>query len=159
SDAERAANDYRRLLDAEPNDRSLLDGLLKALRAGERWQEVIEALERRAALEPESPRARRDLGEAARIRAEKLGNAAEAVIAWKPVRERFGRDAESFELLSQLYENSGRYAELAELLADEAANSAAPGALFARLASVHHHHTADLQAALRAYMNAHDLLS
>ncbi|MFZ5895984.1 MAG: tetratricopeptide repeat protein [Myxococcota bacterium] len=155
----RAAQDYRLLLEAEPRDRSLIDGLLKALRVGERWEEVIVALEQRAALEPDSPRARRDRGEAARLRAEKLGDVEGAIEAWKSVRQSFGRDAESFELLSQHFEALGRYAELAELLAEEASGSPAPAPLYARLAQVHRLHTGDLPASLAAYMRAADLVS
>jgi tetratricopeptide (TPR) repeat protein len=155
----RAAQAYRVLLETEPSDRSLVDGLLKALRVGERWPEVIVALEQRAALEPDSPRARRDRGEAARLRAEKLGDVEAAIVAWQAVRGDFGRDAESFELLSQHFEALGRYHELAALLAEEAAGSPAPGPLYARLAEVHRLHTGDLQASLAAYMRASDLAS
>ncbi|MGC4091828.1 MAG: tetratricopeptide repeat protein [Polyangiaceae bacterium] len=155
----RAARAHVVLLEAEPRDRALIDGLLKALRAGEQWPEVIVALERRASLDPESARARRDRGEAARLRAEKLSNVEAAIDAWKAVRRDFGRDAESFELLSQHFEALGRYPELAELLAEEAAGSPAPGPLYARLADVHRRHTGDLQSSLDAYMRAGDLAS
>jgi tetratricopeptide (TPR) repeat protein len=159
SDPARAAAEHRILLENEPNDRSLLDGLLKALRAGERWDEVIVALVRRAELEPTAPSARADLGDAARTRAERLADVEGAIVAWREIRERFGRDAESFQLLSQLYETSGRYAELAELLGDEASASPDPAPLYARLADVHRRHTGDLQSALGASVRAGDLVA
>lgn len=159
SDPGRAAADHRILLEREPNDRGLLDGLLKALSAGERWQEVIVALTRRAELEPATPGARLDLGDAARIRAEKLSDIEGAITAWCEIRARFGRDAESFDLLSQLYEAAGRYLELAELLSDEASASAEPAPLYARLADVHRRYTGDLQSALLASVRAGDLVA
>ncbi len=159
SDPTRSAAAYRLLIEREPTDRTLLDGLLKALRAGERWADVIAALDRRSELEPEATRARRDFGEAARLRADKLADLSGAVDAWKAVRARFGRDQENFELLSQHYQTLGRFLELAALLAEEAQASPAPAPLYARLAEVHRRHTGDLPAALAAYMRAADLVS
>jgi tetratricopeptide (TPR) repeat protein len=156
---ERAAAAYRLLLEREPKDVALLDGLLRALRAGERWGDVVAALATRAELEPEPAISRQNLGEAALLRAERLGDIAGAISAWLGIRERFGRDEESFQRLSTLFEGAGRYGDLARLLDEEAEHSPAPTALYARLAEVHRSHTGDFAAAFAAYLNAGILVS
>ncbi len=159
ADPERAATEYRRLLARAPEDVALLDGLLRALRAAERWVDVVAALAHRAELEPDDARARDNLGEAARLRAEQLRDVTGAIQAWSDIRERFGRDAESFSRLAELFDRAGRYGELAQLLAEEAQHAASPVELYARLAEVHRQHTGDLPAALRAYLSAGILVS
>ncbi len=101
--------------------------------------------------------AREDLGCAARLQADKLGNPEGAIESWRAIRSRFGRDAESFEALSALLESRARWHELAELIADEAESGRGHGMLLTRLAEVHAAHTGDWRAALSAYRRAGEL--
>ncbi len=158
-DPERAAKNFRLLLGRHPEDIGLVDGLLRALRVGARWDQVVPALEQRAKLQEEADSARRDLGEAARLRAEKLDDVTGAIDAWRSVRERFGTDEESFEQLAGLLLQAARFGELAELLLTEAQASQRPAPLYSRLAEVHKRYTGDLAAALTAYVKAGDLVA
>lgn len=158
-DPSRAARVYRILIDREPTERELHDGLVRALRAAERWEDLVVALEARAELEPSSPRARRDLSDVARLFAERLGDTARATRTWRDIRDRFGADSESFEALSQLLSASGQWQALAELLEAEAETARVKAPLYQRLAQVHREHTGNLRAALDASVRAEDVVA
>jgi hypothetical protein len=153
----RAAVAFRSLLDETPGDAQLLDGWVRALTQTEHHAELVQALRARADATSDLALAREDLGCAARLQADKLGNPEGAIESWRAIRSRFGRDAESFEALSALLESRGRWHELAELIADEAESGRGHGLLLTRLAEVHAAHTGDLRAALSAYRRAGEL--
>lgn len=159
ADPARAARAYRVLLEREPTERELHDGLVRALLAARSSRELVEALERRAALDPKSREARRDLGEVARVLAAELGEPARAIETWRSIRATFGHDQESFEALAALLESQGEWHALAALLAEEAESARVKGPLYQRLAAVHRAHTGDLAAALDAYIRADDVLA
>ncbi|MEJ7730270.1 MAG: hypothetical protein WKG00_13760 [Polyangiaceae bacterium] len=109
----------------DPGDLEALDGLVKVLRAEQRWRDLVEALELRAAEHgpQHTERGRADRVEVARLHERELGNRADAIAAWQRVRDGYGPDDESFEALSQLLSAEARWAELAALLSGQAATS------------------------------------
>jgi tetratricopeptide (TPR) repeat protein len=152
-DAERAIRAYRSALVEDPRDAEALDGLAQALTAGQRWQELTEVLEQRAAgLEGDA--ARQDLARAARIHDEQLGDPARAIAAWTALRARYGEDAESADTLAALLEKTARWSDLAALLEHEAAITEATsrGAdLWVRVGDLHRERTGSLGESIAAY--------
>lgn len=159
AEATRSARAYRVLLDREPVDRDLHDGLVRSLRAAERWDELVIALEQRASLDAHSARAHRDLADVGRLQAEQLGDARSAITTWRTIRQRFGSDQESFDALAGLLERQEEWNDLALLLLEEATVARVKAPLYQRLAVVHRTRTLDLRAALEAYVKADDVLS
>jgi tetratricopeptide (TPR) repeat protein len=152
-DAERAIRAYRSALTEDPRDAEALDGLARALTAGQRWQELTEVLEQRAAgLEGDA--ARQDRAQAARIYDEQLGDPARAITAWTALRARHGEDPESADTLAALLEKTSRWSDLAALLEHEAAITEANsrGAdLWVRVGDLHRERTGSLGESIAAY--------
>jgi len=152
-DGERAIRAFRATLAEDARDAEALDGLVRALMASQRWNELTEVLEQRAAgLEGDA--ARQDWARAARIFDEQLGEPARAITAWTALRARFGDDAESAEMLAALFEKTARWGELAALLEHEAtgAEAADRGAdLWVRVGDLHHEHTGRFGESIAAY--------
>ena len=95
------------------------DGLIAVLRRAERFGDLVQALERHAAM-AERERAREDLVETARLYGAKLNEPEKAVETWLDVRKRFGVGDESFSEVARLFEAKGRWEDLARLTLDEA---------------------------------------
>jgi Tfp pilus assembly protein PilF len=152
-DGERAIRAFRSALAEDPRDAEALDGLAQALTVGQRWAELTEVLEQRAAgLEGDA--ARQDWARAARIFDEQLGDPARAITAWTQLRARFGDDAESVDALAALLEKTARWGELAALLEHEATSAASPdrGAdLWGRVGDLHRAHTGRFGESIAAY--------
>ena len=152
-DAERAIRAYRSALTEDPRDAEALDGLARALTAGQRWQELTEVLEQRAAgLDGDA--ARQDRARAARIYDEQLGDPARAITAWTALRARYGEDPESADTLAALLEKTSRWSDLAALLEHEAAITEATdrGAdLWVRVGDLHRERTGSLGESIAAY--------
>ena len=155
-DAPRAAAAYRALLEASPNEPTLLDGWVRALSRTDQYEELVRALRARAAVAKEPRAAHADRAEAARLLAERLSEPDAAIEAWRALRAELGADAESFEALSALLEGQRRWPELCALIEEEAGRGGHT-LLYSRLAEVHVAHTSDLGAALWAYRRAGDL--
>ncbi|HYO93663.1 MAG TPA: tetratricopeptide repeat protein, partial [Polyangiaceae bacterium] len=158
-DAARSARAYEALLEREPTDRELMDGLVRSLQFAEEWDKLVAVLSRRAELEPNTYQAHRDLAAAARVFAARLAAPERAIETWYAIRQRFGHDTESFEALSGLLEDRLRWDELCALLQQEALVATDPVPLYARLAQVHRLFTGDQKAALAAYVLAGDVVS
>ncbi|HEX6276059.1 MAG TPA: hypothetical protein VFZ53_23625, partial [Polyangiaceae bacterium] len=120
-DATRAVRDYRARLALDDEDIEALDGLCRALATAERWDELVTALESRAALAKDAGEARADRVKIARTRAEKQQDLPGAIEAWRRVQSVHGADIESFEALSELFAASGLYPDLTLLLSEEVA--------------------------------------
>ena len=152
-DLDRAVRAFRGALVEDARDAEALDGLARALTEGQRWQELTEVLEQRAAgLEGEA--ARHDWVRAARIFDEQLGDPARAIKAWRILRVRLGDDAESADMLATLLAKTSRWIELAALLEHEAtiAEATDRGAdLWVRVADLHRERTGSLGEAIAAY--------
>ncbi|HEX9619836.1 MAG TPA: tetratricopeptide repeat protein, partial [Polyangiaceae bacterium] len=156
-DADRAAHNFRRRLSEMPGDRVALDGLVQALDRGERWTDLVRALDERASTQSSLEEKRADLVRVARTQVEKRGDPDAAVAAWRGVRELDPADDESFGALKTLLSEGRRWSELAELLRDFAGIKSDPerrAELLAELGEVHRSRTGDRLSALRAFVEA-----
>ncbi len=124
-------------LEGDANDLEALEATLELLTGAERWEEVLGALERRAAA-PILPQQRRaDLVRMAAIQGNHLERTADAIDTWLRVREEFGEDVEVLGALDELMSRAERHDELARLLDGAAGGQrAAAGRLLTRLADL-----------------------
>jgi tetratricopeptide (TPR) repeat protein len=153
---ERAAAAYRAILSADAAERAAHDGLLRALEAAQKHDELCVALVERAERFAGAESERADLERAARLCADQLGDVARAISLWQRVRERFGRSQPSLDALVALLTSAGRFSDLAALLEAEAEQVELRAPLYAQLAEVHRTRTGDLGAAVAAYVKARD---
>jgi tetratricopeptide (TPR) repeat protein len=158
-DAERAVQNWRSLLEHEPEDLSALSGLIQALRAAGKSGELCDALEARARAATDPQAARADRVRVAHLHAEELKNPNAAAEVWKAIRQQYGADTQSFEALCQLYEKQEQWDNLVQLLYEEARaerQADRQRQLYLRLAKLHDTRTRDAIAAMHAYAQAGD---
>jgi len=156
SDPARAIRNFGVRLSLDSKDRVALDGLCRALEIAGRWDELVEALEVRAAQSEAAP-ARADRRRIAEIQADVKGDPAAAVLAWERLREVHGPDLESFEGLGALFVKTARFDDLAVLHAAEIErekSAARRRELEVRLGEIHETHTGRPLEALEAYAAA-----
>ncbi len=161
-DLGRATRAWRLCLADDPDDAGALDGLCASLQAGQRWEDLVEALGTRAAKRDDAERARADRVRVATIQADQLGDPTAAIETWHAIREQFGKDEESFEALVLLLGRTEGWTDLAALLSDEAAaesDAARRTALQKRLGEVHRDRRGDVMAAIAAFVSADDWAS
>jgi tetratricopeptide (TPR) repeat protein len=157
-DAPRAIAAYRRRLADDRTDLEAMNGLCEALTAIGRWDELISALEARAAIE-EEPEARRDRVRIAELHADTRGDRATAIEAWRRVVALHGGDRASFEAQRALLSAEQRWPELAQLFTleiNEEGDAERKRTLFLELGTLHEQRTLDRVAALEAYVAAGD---
>jgi tetratricopeptide (TPR) repeat protein len=157
-DPARAIRDYRARLALDDEDVTALDGLVRALEAAERWDELVTALESRAELiAPDAARA--DRVRIAQIHTHVKRDLPAACEAWRRVRELHGPDPENFERLGELLAEGALYTELATLIGKEIARERTPerrGALERRLGALYEERTDQPFEAIEAYARALD---
>lgn len=157
-DPARAIRAWSIRLRDDARDLEALDGLCAALEAAGQWQQLIAALDQRAANVSDED-SRRDRMRIATIQATELGDRSAAIETWRELRARFEPDRDSFEALGALLHTEERWAELAELFAAEAAretDDARRRFLQRDLGELHRSRTGDAQAALEAFVAAGD---
>jgi tetratricopeptide (TPR) repeat protein len=157
-DAPRAIAAYRKRLADDLSDLEAMNGLCQALESVERWDELISALEARAAIEPDAE-ARRDRERIAELHAETRGDRATAIEAWRRVVALHAGDERSFSALRELLTAEQRWDELSELFNQEIRTAAAPEpqrSLLLELGALHEQRTGDRILALEAYVSALD---
>ena len=129
--------------------------LVRLLRAGQRWAELAQVLERElpTVKATDTERVIAVLLELADLRFSKLGKKPEAIQAYEAVLERRATDPVAIAALEALYQEAGRERELARLLETRAEATLEPiarGALFARVAMLRGNR-GDTDGALAAY--------
>jgi tetratricopeptide (TPR) repeat protein len=158
NDPARAIRNYGIRLQFDPKDRVALDGLCRALELAGRWDELVEALEVRAAQSGKGA-ARDDRRRIAQIQTEVKRDLAAAVLAWERLREVHGPDLESFEGLRALLVQGGRFDDLTALYQSEIEREKDAGRrreLELLLGDVHENRTGRPLDALDAYAAAGD---
>jgi hypothetical protein len=118
ADPDRAARAWKARLDDDASDREALDGLVAVFEAARRWGDLIDALDKRAAL-AEPAVARADRARVAAVFSGELDAVGQAIATWIDIRRSFGPDEESFAKLSTLLDGTGRFEDLAKLLQEE----------------------------------------
>ncbi|XXX74439.1 tetratricopeptide repeat protein [Sorangium sp. So ce134] len=163
-DEARAIAAYSARLADDRQDLEALDGLAAILEEGGRYRELTAVLERRAAVRGGAG-GRRDLGRVARLFERELGDAEQAIAAWRRIREELAPDPESGDALAALYTRAERWGDLVALLEVEAsAAGALPGGagaarsaeLFRRLGDAHRDRTLAWERAVDGYRRAHE---
>ncbi|PRP90612.1 tetratricopeptide repeat protein [Enhygromyxa salina] len=153
--ADRALANWNRRLEIDPDDLEARDALIELLETNERWEELVDALDKRAS-SPVLPQQRRaDLIRAARLLSDRLGRDADATKTWLEVRASFGDEAETLDALDELMARTERWTELAELLSSSAGGGRARAArTFVRIGDIQREHLGDPAAATRSYASA-----
>src|SRR5690606_2619693 len=103
-------------LEASDGDLAALDARIAILERAERWQALIEDLERRSKSAPSPDTRRADLVSVARIYEAKLFRLENAIDVWREIERTFGSNAETVDALVDLCAAANRVPEVIELL-------------------------------------------
>ena len=154
-DTERALALWERRIDSDPSDLSGLDARITILESQERWDDLVAALESRAAKVTAPNQKRADLERVALVHHQRRGDLAAAISAWQRVVTDNKDDEDAISALADLLAETSRWQEMAELL--EAASGRATKRTIARLVRLGdalRNHLAQPVRALAAYRNA-----
>ncbi len=152
---ERALSIWSHRLDCDDDDVEAMSAVIRLLETLERWQDLVEALLRRAKAPVIKLQQRADLLKAAEVRAFRLGNIDGAIELLLNVREDFGEDPEVLKALDRQLTACARFDELAALLERSAGTSAShTGWLYVRAAELHLRDLDDKETATRLYAEA-----
>jgi tetratricopeptide (TPR) repeat protein len=154
-DTERALALWERRIDSDPSDLSGLDARIGILDNQERWDELVAALESRAAKVTAPNQKRADLVRIALVHHHQRRDLGAAIAAWQRVVAGNKDDEEGVSALADLLADTDRWKEMADLL--ESASSRAIQRTIARLVRLGEALRAHLDQpvrALSAYRNA-----
>ncbi|HEX2689515.1 MAG TPA: hypothetical protein VHN14_22995, partial [Kofleriaceae bacterium] len=154
-DTERALALWERRIDSDPNDLSGLDARIGILDSQERWDDLVAALESRAAKVGSPNQKRADLVRVALVHHHERHDLAAAIAAWQRVVADHKDDEEGISALADLLAETGRWKEMADLL--ESASGRATQRTIARLVRLGdalRSHLDQPGRALSAYRNA-----
>jgi len=154
-DTERALALWERRIDSDPSDLSGLDARITILESQERWDDLVAALESRAAKVAAPNQKRADLERVALVHHLRRGDLAAAISAWQRVVTDNKDDEDAISALADLLAETSRWQEMAELL--ETASGRATKRTIARLVRLGdalRSHLAQPARALAAYRNA-----
>lgn len=119
-DADRALANWSQRVATDSGDHEALDAIVAVLERAERWQELTEALGRRAEASLLPQQRRIDLIRIAKILEEHLDDRDGAVTAWLSLREEYGDEPETVAALDRLLTGLDRHEELAIILREAA---------------------------------------
>jgi tetratricopeptide (TPR) repeat protein len=143
-----------RLLD-DPRDAEALAAVAQLLESAERWQDLIEHLERRIGTAPPAHQIRTDLVQIATVARDRLADLPRAISAWRQVGDRFGEDVETVDALADLYAAARQFQELADLLARNAGQDRDRHAgMLVRLGDTRREQLRQAEPAIEAYTKA-----
>jgi tetratricopeptide (TPR) repeat protein len=154
-DTERALALWERRIDSDPSDLSGLDARIGILDNQERWDDLVAALESRAAKVTAPNQKRADLVRVALVHRDQRHDLGAAIAAWQRVVTDHKDDEEGVSALADLLAETGRWKEMADLL--ESASGRATQRTIARLVRLGEALRAHLDEpvrALAAYRNA-----
>lgn len=108
---------YQRVLDVQPDDGRAMSALESIYRQSGQHEQLYDILTRKAELAGgDLDRQAEALAEAARLCAEELGRAEDAIMAWEQVLEITPENKEAVESLEALYQEGQRHHDLVDLL-------------------------------------------
>jgi len=154
-DTERALALWERRIDSDPSDLSGLDARIGILDSQERWDDLVAALESRAAKVTAPNQKRADLVRVALVHHHQRKDLGAAIAAWQRVVADNKDDEEGISALADLLAETDRWKEMADLL--ESASGRATQRTIARLVRLGEALRAHLDhpvRALSAYRNA-----
>ena len=154
-DADRALAAWKRRLADDDQDLEALGAMAGILEKEERWDELVGALRARSAAPVTLVRRRADLVHIARVQADELDAADDAIDTWKAIAHEFGEDPEVVDSLATLLSSTGRYTELADLY-ERAADREAEhvGSIYSRIGDVQRQHLGSLERSAKGYSAA-----
>ncbi|MFT3696014.1 MAG: hypothetical protein QM831_22950 [Kofleriaceae bacterium] len=154
-DTDRALSLWERRTDSDPSDLSALDARIGILENQQRWDDLVEALESRAAKVASPNQRRADLVRVALVHQQQRHDLEKAIDAWKRVVADHRDDEEGISALADLLAETGRWKEMADLLegASGRATQRTIGRLV-RLGDALRQHLNEPSRALGAYRNA-----
>ncbi|HEY0989965.1 MAG TPA: hypothetical protein VGD80_23005, partial [Kofleriaceae bacterium] len=130
-DTERALQLWERRIDSDPSDLSGLDARIGILENQERWDDLVAALESRAAKVAAPNQKRADLVRVALVHHQQRRDLPAAIAAWQRVVADNRDDEEGITALADLLAETDRWKEMADLL--ESASGRATQRTIARL--------------------------
>lgn len=157
-DVDRAATNWRLLLDEIPGDPEALDGFIVALEAQQRWPDLAQTLSYRVNIGKMPMHTRKDRKRLAELYAAELDQPSAAISEWEGLLTEDPSDYESRDAMSALLARQERWPELVQHLLAQLPHADQPETLHRRLAVVHRDHTGDLRAATKALLDAGDWL-
>ncbi len=154
-DTERALLLWERRIDSDPSDLSGLDARIGILGAQQRWDDLVTALESRAAKVTAPNQKRADLVQIALVHHQQRSDLAAAIAAWQRVVADNRDDEEGISALADLLAETGRWQEMADLLESSSGRSTQRTiARLVRLGEALRAHLDQPVRALAAYRNA-----
>jgi tetratricopeptide (TPR) repeat protein len=154
-DTDRALQLWERRVDSDPSDLSALDARIGILETQQRWDDLVAALESRAAKAPTLQQKRADLVRVAMIHHQQRTDLDAAIATWQRVVADNKDDEEGISSLADLLAETNRWREMADLLegASGRATTRTVGRLV-RLGGALREHLDEPARALAAYRNA-----
>ncbi|HMG55540.1 MAG TPA: hypothetical protein VK601_18710, partial [Kofleriaceae bacterium] len=154
-DTERALMLWERRIDSDPSDLSGLDARIGILGAQQRWDDLVAALESRAAKVAAPNQKRADLVQVALVHHQQRKDLAAAISAWQRVVADHRDDEEGISALADLLAETARWQEMADLLESSSGRSIERTiARLVRLGDALRSHLDQPVRALAAYRNA-----
>lgn len=154
-DTDRALALWERRIDSDPDDLSGLDARIGILETQQRWDDLVAALESRAAKVSAPNQRRADLVRVALVHHQQRRDLPAAIGAWQRVVDADADDEQGITALADLLAETSRWAEMADLLERSSGRSTARtvGRLV-RLGDALREHLGEQVRAQRAYRNA-----
>jgi tetratricopeptide (TPR) repeat protein len=115
-DPDRALASWRPVLAADEHDVEALAAVAELLERNQRWDELCQALRRRAGAKVLPLQRRADLVRIAEVQEQHLGKLDAAVDTWMSIRAEFGEDGDVLGALDRLLGALGRHRDLAGVL-------------------------------------------
>ncbi|MFH1130436.1 MAG: tetratricopeptide repeat protein, partial [Pseudomonadota bacterium] len=139
SDQTRAINTYRRVLDLDGNNTKALVSLERMYRSDQRWEQLVEILEKKVVAAEEAETIIDLYGQIGELYEEKLGNLEKAIENYEEVLSIDPQDYRTLKALEALYQQSGakeKYVDILEQQLDAAETDEARIALLERISNV-----------------------
>ncbi|HEY5962167.1 MAG TPA: hypothetical protein VIV60_36675, partial [Polyangiaceae bacterium] len=152
NDIDRAATNWRALLDEIPNDPEALEGFIVALEAQGRWPDLAQTLTYRVNIGRSPAETRNDRKRLAQLFGNQLDAPNAAISEWEGLLAEDPSDHESRDAMAALLERHERWPELVAHLSAQLPHADRPEELHRRLAAVHRDHTGDLRAAAQSML-------
>jgi tetratricopeptide (TPR) repeat protein len=154
-DTERALGLWERRIDSDPSDLSGLDARISILEGQQRWDDLVEALESRAAKIAAPNQRRADLVRVALVHHRQRRDLPAAVAAWQRVVAENQDDEDGIAALADLLAETGRWREMADLLESSSGRATQRTiARLIRLGDALRSHLDQPERAVAAYRNA-----
>ncbi len=157
-DVDRAATNWRALLDEIPNDAEALEGFIVALETQGRWPDLAQTLSYRVNIGKKPIDTRKDRKRLAELYAARLDEPNAALSEWQGLLAEDPTDYASRDAMAALLEQLERWPELVNHLVAQLPYADPPEELYRRLAVVHRDRTGDLRAAIQALLSAGERL-